>query len=74
MKEIRCRKTMKYKVNLSTKLLFLQNVENALTTFLHSTDDYLVLASSFFKHALKKQIFNFNPIKIMWRKCYVQLV
>ena len=29
---------MKYKGNLSTKLLFLQNVENALTTFLHSTD------------------------------------
>ena len=30
---------MKYKGNLSTKVPFLQNDENALTTFLHSTDD-----------------------------------
>ena len=32
-------KTMKYKGNLCTKLLLLQNDENTLTTFLHSTDD-----------------------------------
>ena len=30
---------MIYKGNLSTKLLFAQNDKNALTTFLHSTDD-----------------------------------
>ena len=40
MEEIRCQKTMKY--NLSTKLLFLQNDENALMTFLHSTDCILM--------------------------------
>ena len=39
MKQIRCQKTMKYKRYLSIKLPFLQNDENALTTFLHSTDD-----------------------------------
>ena len=32
-------KTMKYKFNVSTKLLFPQNVKNAHTIFLHSTDD-----------------------------------
>ena len=37
-------KTKKYKVNLSTKMLFLQNDKNALTTFLHSTDDMSLLA------------------------------
>ena len=36
--EIRCHKTMKHTGDLSTKLLFLQNDENSLTTFLHSTD------------------------------------
>ena len=41
MEEIRHQKTIKYKRNLSTKLLLLQNDENALTTFLHSTDDIL---------------------------------
>ena len=30
---------MKYKENLNTKFLFPQNDKNALTTFLHSTDD-----------------------------------
>ena len=39
MEEIRCQKTIKYKEDLNTKLLFLQNDENALATFLHSTDD-----------------------------------
>ena len=29
---------MKYKGNLNTKLPFLQNDKNSLTTFLHSTD------------------------------------
>ena len=38
MEQIRCQKTIEYKGNLSTKLLFLQNDKNALTTFLHSTD------------------------------------
>ena len=32
-------KTMKYTWNLSTKLFLLQYDKNALTTFLHSTDD-----------------------------------
>ena len=36
-------KTMKYKENLRTQLLFLQNNENALTTFLYSTDDVWVV-------------------------------
>ena len=36
---------MKYKGNLSTNLRFPQNDKNALTTFLHSTDDM----QSFFK-------------------------
>ena len=35
MEEIRCQKTVKYKEKLSTKLLFLQNDENALTILLH---------------------------------------
>ena len=35
MDQIRRQKLMKYKENLSTKLPFLQNDENALTTFLH---------------------------------------
>ena len=34
---------MKYKGNLSTKLPFQQNDENALTTFLHSTDEMLLI-------------------------------
>ena len=39
MLEIRCQKTKEYKEDQSTKLLFLQNDKNALTTFLHSADD-----------------------------------
>ena len=39
MEKISCQKTIKYKGNLSTQLLFVQIDENALTTFLHSTDD-----------------------------------
>ena len=35
---------MKYKGNQSTKLLFPQNDRNALTTFLHSTDDMILWA------------------------------
>ena len=38
---------MKYNGNLRTKLLFLQNVENAFTTFLHSTDDLFNESSLF---------------------------
>ena len=34
---------MKYKENLITKLLFLQNDKNALTTFLHSTDEIFLV-------------------------------
>ena len=34
---------MKYKGNLSSKLPFPQNDKDALTTFLHSTDDLLFL-------------------------------
>ena len=40
MEEIRSQKTIKYKGNLSTNMLFLQNDENALTTFLHSPDNF----------------------------------
>ena len=39
-------KTMKYKENLSTKLLFPQNDKNALTTFLHSTDEVTLVRFS----------------------------
>ena len=42
--EKRCQETMKYKGDLSIKLLFLKNHENALTTFLHSTDELLFRA------------------------------
>ena len=42
MEQIRCEKTKKKKRNLSTKLHFLQNDENALATFLHSTDDITI--------------------------------
>ena len=51
MVKTRCQKTIKYKGNLSTKLLFPQNDENALTTFLHSSDDLLVQSSHQFKTA-----------------------
>ena len=47
MAEIRCQKTMKYKGNLSTKLFFSQKDEHALTTLLHSADDYDLLFQSF---------------------------
>ena len=43
MEQIRRQKTLKYTGNLSTKLPFLQNDENALTTFLHSTDDIFAI-------------------------------
>ena len=39
MDKTRCQKSKKYKGNLSTKLRFPQNNKNALTTFLHTTDD-----------------------------------
>ena len=39
MEQIRHQRTMKYKGNLNTKLPFLQNDKNALTTFLHSADE-----------------------------------
>ena len=39
MDKTRCQKTMKNKGNLSTKLILPQNNKNALTTFLHSTDE-----------------------------------
>ena len=47
---------MKYKGNLSTKLPFLQNNENALTTVLHSTDDSIC--------DFKKKIYNVTTIMI----------
>ena len=46
MDETRCQKTMKYKGNLSTELLFPQNDINALTTFLNSTDEMVFLTST----------------------------
>ena len=33
---------MKYKGDMGTKLLFVQNYENPLMTLLHSTDEYLM--------------------------------
>ena len=35
--------TKKYRGNLGTKLLFPQNDKNAFTTFLHSTDELLII-------------------------------
>ena len=40
-------KTMKYKGNLSTKLLFLQNDKKALTTLLHSVDELHLTANRY---------------------------
>ena len=52
MAEIRCQKTMKYKENLSTKLLFPQKDENALTTLLHSADDLFSSVFDLFNYIL----------------------
>ena len=54
MEEIRCQKIRKYKENLSTKLLFLQNNENSLTTLLHSAEELS------FKHIVNS---NFRPLQ-----------
>ena len=37
---------MEYKENLSVKLLFLQNDQNILTNFLHSTDDMIIIVKA----------------------------
>ena len=43
MEETRFQKTMKYKRNLSMKLLFPQKDENALMTLLHSVNDIKII-------------------------------
>ena len=50
MKEIRHLKTIKNKRNLNTKLLLLQNDQNADTTLLHSHDELCFFFLSFSLH------------------------
>ena len=55
MEEIRCQKTTKYKGNLNTKLFFLLYDENALTTFLHSTEELELEQEDHYKTRLFKK-------------------
>ena len=66
MKEIRHLKTIKKKRNLNTKLLLLQNDQNADTTLLHSHDEVLLqhLKSNFMFLALDF-IRKYNMVYIM---------
>ena len=61
LEEIRCQKTIEYKVNLSTKLLFLQKDENALTTLLHSADEMGIETTLWLMHACHTQPFS-SPV------------
>ena len=71
MDEIRCQKTMKYRGNLSTKLLFPQNDKNALTTFLHSTDE-IVMQSSMRVHIVSHAYFvRHTMILLIWIETFI---
>ena len=69
MDETRCQKTMKYKRNQRTKLLFLQNDENALTTLLHSTDEFFLLVLHVINSVNQCNIFNHaHDIIVTWQE------